>query len=172
MPPNGFAMIEVGNTFGDLVIRSIRRGAKNVHPVALCECRCGNRRTVRLTALRRDKIISCGSCAMRAAWRKRPRNSEAERWLLEAEGIYRANAKRKRREWGLSREQFRGFVNASCHYCGERRAGGIDRLDSKGGYGAPNIVSCCAPCNYAKREMTEAEFLTLVTKIYKFRCEP
>ena len=167
MPPNGSAMIEVGQVFGDLAVQTIRRGAKNVHVTAVCLCRCGEFRSVRLTALRRGKVICCATCARRGAWQKRSRNDTAERWLLEAESTYRSNAKRKNLQWGLTREQFRGLVKASCHYCGNLRSGGIDRLNG-GGYTVENVVSCCAACNYAKGRLTETQFIELVEKIYRY----
>lgn len=172
MPHSGSEIvIEPGQIFGELVVRKIKRGAKNIHPLALCDCRCGNSRMARLSDLRRGKTLSCAPCALRAGWRKRPRNSPDERWLLEAEGTYRSNAKRKAVAFNLSREQVRGFLKASCHYCGELRAGGIDRLNG-GPYEMGNVVSCCSRCNYAKGEMREDEFIALVAKIHGYRFGP
>ena len=157
--------VEVGNVFGCLTVRRLDRGAKRVHPVALCECSCGRSRVVRLSHLRRGLAASCAHCAWRAAWRRRPRNDESERRLLEAESTYRCNARRRPIKWELTREEFRALVLAGCHYCGTDRAGGIDRLDSTGGYIKGNVVPCCAPCNYAKRLMTVAEFLAWVRRV-------
>jgi hypothetical protein len=45
---------------------------------------------------------------------------------------------------------------APCTYCGYAPGatkGGIDRVDSKGGYTPDNVAPCCWPCNLMKNSM-------------------
>jgi len=46
---------------------------------------------------------------------------------------------------------------------------GIDRIVTTKGYTPSNSVSCCKVCNFAKRKMTEAEFLVWVERVYNHR---
>jgi hypothetical protein len=51
--------------------------------------------------------------------------------------------------------------NAMCKYCGEELptlGSGLDRIDSKIGYVAGNVVPCCQLCNAMKGAQTEEEF--------------
>ncbi len=43
---------------------------------------------------------------------------------------------------------------------------GIDRIDSNVGYILENCVPCCFPCNFAKSDRTQKEFIAWVKKIY------
>lgn len=95
---------------------------------------------------------------------------------------YRASAKRKGLSWRLSKQQFKALTSQDCRYCGRHPSStfkrgkrrfngyyvynGIDRLDSKKGYTRLNTVPCCSTCNYAKRRMTEKEFVSWVTAVY------
>lgn len=45
---------------------------------------------------------------------------------------------------------------------------GIDRKDSSIGYLLENCVSCCSKCNQIKMDMSETDFLSHVTKIYRY----
>jgi hypothetical protein len=87
--------------------------------------------------------------------------------LREQEGVYKFNARRKGVVWHLTRDQFREIVAAPCRYCGAAPAGGVDRLDNSSGYTPGNAVPACSPCNYAKRQMSAAEFLDLAKRIYE-----
>jgi hypothetical protein len=63
--------------------------------------------------------------------------------------------------------------NATCYYSGHtlpEAGGGLDRIDSSKGYSIENVRPCCKLCNQAKNNLTEVEFLNLVTTIYKKRC--
>ena len=160
-------MIEVGSRFGTLQVTALRRGAKNAHSIAVCRCDCGESRAVRQSSLRRGLIAKCASCARKAAWASRERNSAAERAQLERESEYKSNARRKRVPWNLSREQFRALINAPCWYCGKSPAGGVDRTENALGYTMANAVPCCSTCNYAKRDMPLAEFLSWVGRVFR-----
>lgn len=104
----------------------------------------------------------------------------SQRWLK----TYRRNAAVRGVLWGLSDPEFFSIVSLHCYYCGsapmrqtpiilgERRLSkeklnGIDRVDSKLGYSASNCVPCCRNCNWAKRTLSQAEFIAHCNKILK-----
>jgi hypothetical protein len=51
------------------------------------------------------------------------------------------------------------LLQEPCTYCGIERANGIDRIDSKRGYVANNVTSCCYTCNRMKLHYDVAFFL-------------
>lgn len=161
----------IGLKFGKLTVLELRRGAKNVHPVAVCRCECGGTRTVRQSRLRLGAVTQCSACALRAGWSKRQRNDKSTRRLLEQEGYYKGNAQRKGLAWSITRESFQAFALSVCRYCGTKPAWGLDRLDSAAGYVRGNVVPCCSDCNYAKRRLSEDDFLSLIRRIYQHSCQ-
>lgn len=154
-----------GLRFGSLVVLELRRGAKNVHPTAVCQCDCGRTRQVRQSALRRRQIECCAKCVDR--WATRLRSTAADRDLRDRESTYKCNARRKGVAWELGRQQFQALALAACRYCGVEPARGIDRLDNSSGYTIANAVPCCATCNYAKREMSADDFIAWVGRVFR-----
>lgn len=55
-----------------------------------------------------------------------------------------------------------------CYLCGLCPAFGIDRLDSSKPYEINNCRSCCALCNYMKRDWSYIDFLNHVARINRF----
>ena len=81
---------------------------------------------------------------------------------------YKANAKKKGKEWGIDIETFKTFWQKPCSYCGDEiQTVGIDRVDNSVGYIAENLASCCGTCNYFKRALTEEHFIKHCKKIIK-----
>lgn len=66
----------------------------------------------------------------------------------------------------LTEQEYADIVeDASCFYCSAElppRGGGLDRVDSKGGYTADNVVACCAACNADKLVLTQDEFFAVI----------
>lgn len=159
-------MIELGQMFGDLVVTGFVSGTKTVAALALCDCRCGGRRRVRLSRLRLGAVTTCAKCSAKNAHAKHPRGLPvAERELRNKEGAYRSNSARKGLTWSLSRSDFRAIVSAPCTYCGIAPSGGVDRVDSSSGYVRENTAPCCSVCNYAKRDLTERVFREWIARI-------
>ena len=92
--------------------------------------------------------------------------------------LYRNSGKRRGLCFALSVEQFKELTSGDCYYCGEKPlheywarrrcektenapyfCNGIDRKDSSIGYTIENCVSCCSPCNIAKMEQSEKDFI-------------
>jgi hypothetical protein len=90
---------------------------------------------------------------------------------------YRHSAKLRKHAWSLTKDEFRGLVEAPCHFCGRdpslvhRWRGseyvftGVDRWDNTRGYVAGNVVPCCATCNFLKGRLAGEEFLEAVARI-------
>ena len=164
---------ETGNHYGRWTV--LEWADKNKAGIArwLCQCDCGTKGIVRGDSLRDGSSTSCG-CS----------------WVLP-EGVGACNAlfyemkygaKKRKREWQLSKEQFRSLTKQPCHYCGrepEQVAGatsrsngvyiynGLDRVDNDKGYAPGNVVPCCKHCNRAKRKMTIEQFAFWVTAVYE-----
>lgn len=98
---------------------------------------------------------------------------------------YKINAKRRMLVFDLTVNQFYNLTQGNCYYCGsppnqKREAcnglylfNGIDRVDNETGYTLSNCVTCCKRCNYAKKAMTQRDFMDMVEMIYEkhFRSE-
>ena len=82
--------------------------------------------------------------------------------------FYEWNAKRNNREFNITLEDFKRFVeDGVCYYCGCIDRLGLDRIDSKNGYTLDNIVASCRRCNIAKNNQSLKEFIDMCGKIYK-----
>lgn len=82
--------------------------------------------------------------------------------------------------FNLTKEQIFGLTQQSCFYCGAEPSNvmrpsakggsyvynGIDRKDSNMGYIMENVVSCCKKCNNAKWDLSTADFLNHIKKVY------
>lgn len=82
----------------------------------------------------------------------------------------------------LTREQVENLIQQPCTYCGiphskvdynvdgsELKTNGIDRINSELGYTFENCVPCCRRCNFAKNDMTVAEFIDLCNRVSSFQ---
>lgn len=91
--------------------------------------------------------------------------------------IYRKNAKKKKRSFTITKEQFISITSKPCYYCGGymkedllgEKYNGIDRVDSKKGYDIDNVVSCCEMCNRMKLDYNNNLFLNQIRKIYLYQ---
>lgn len=144
-----------------------------------CRCECGTERPVKASALLRGGSASCG-----CVHQERP-SEEKALWRRVFNG-YRKNAETRGILFDLTFDQVSALGEQDCHYCksppsnvahsgrGPSRLlyNGIDRLDNSLGYITGNVVPCCKICNYAKRDMTVAQFLCWVHQIARFTKEP
>lgn len=66
-------------------------------------------------------------------------------------------------------ELFEKLYNSPCFYCGATDViRGLDRVDSAGIYTESNVVPCCKICNFAKGEMSPAEFVAHCRRVISF----
>jgi len=83
-------------------------------------------------------------------------------------GEYKRDAKRRNRNFELTKEQFIQYWEKPCYYCGDKvKFIGLDRIDNERGYTINNIVSCCWECNRMKKNYSQKEFLDKCVKIAK-----
>jgi len=167
---------DVGKRYGRLTvleqIKSRRGGAS-----WLCRCECGNKVTVHGSDLRRGGTQSCG-----CLWKEKtmlPSGDAAFNALLYS--IKRA-AKKRGYSWNLMSEQVKQLTSQVCHYCGAGPAqvshgasyngvyvyNGLDRINNEKGYALENVIPCCKVCNYAKRTMTQDDFLAWISRVYMY----
>jgi hypothetical protein len=164
-----------GKTFGRLTIvrfHSIQnpkwKGSK-VPSLSMwvVQCACGSpEKVIRGVALTSGNTKSCGCISGRGrGW---PSGESDVLWK------YRHQAKKRGLVWALSDLEFDRLVTDNCHYCGDPPSNvrhglftynGIDRKDNMEGYVPGNAVSCCFPCNQAKREMSYEQFLAFIAKV-------
>lgn len=121
-----------------------------------------------LTKHLKDAGIPCGVIPSN----QRRKLSGDDRCLNSVYGTYRRDARKRNREFNLTKEQVKELIFAACHYCGRERANrgavdhlqrittynGIDRMDSSKGHYPENVVTCCQDCNRAKSDKTLAVF--------------
>lgn len=164
--------VQIGNRYGRLTVRDIRRKPRNngyFEAQALCQCECGKENWIAQNRLRNGARQECRSCTTKRAWCSILRLPQHELWLRKREKDYRVDAYRRGLEFSLSRKEFRALHQSTCVYCGIKPADGVDRRDNTLGYTSSNAASCCAQCNYGKRDQTVAEFLNWVRRVHVFR---
>lgn len=140
-----------------------------------CSCVCGNTVSVLKERLVAGHTKSCG-CLQRekaAINGKIGKLPFGEKPKNDIYSNYRNSAKVRGYLFQLSKSNFFKIIKENCFYCDSppsniRTNGkditdyyiysGIDRIDSSIGYVSSNIVSCCATCNYAKSQLTQAQF--------------
>lgn len=149
--------------------------AKRGRWVARCDCG-------------REKEISgsnwySGRCVKRCACTPREPNynklPSGEAAFNELYNSYRNKGLGRKRNFDLSKEQFRLLTSMDCAYCGSSPSqvnktgsgdtyiyNGIDRIDSSRGYTWTNCNPCCKHCNFAKMNFTLDEWLEHIKRIY------
>lgn len=176
-------LIHPGDKFGRVEIiketeRRIEHGRKRRY--FLVKCSCGTEFEVKAASISSGNTSSCGCYGRerRLEARRIPdRQSVALRHLFQER---KSGAAKRDYSWNLSFEQFKSLVLSPCHYSGRQPSqvwkssggsfcivNGIDRQDNSRGYEIDNCVSCCKDVNFAKRSLSEQDFLTLVKEVYE-----
>ncbi len=78
---------------------------------------------------------------------------------------YKESAQKRELDFLLSSEEFNKLLDGNCHYCGVKKAWGVDRIDNKIGYASYNVVSCCKICNYMKRDLSYQDFINHIKNV-------
>lgn len=166
-----------GQTFGRLTVVSFSGISKSKRASWICQCVCGNSKTVEGKSLRNGTTKSCG-----CLWIESISLSEGEASFNHHFLDYKIGAKKRNLSFLLEKEEFRKISSMPCYYCdappralGSRTSNGrfvgngLDRVNNDEGYSNKNVVSCCKQCNIAKSTMTQKEFLTLISNIFNNR---
>lgn len=173
-------VFEIGQKYNRLTI--VEKCGKDKHKNRLyrCKCDCGNEIFVRGNALTSGNTKSCGCLAMEVKKSKRlPNNRGVINHIILQ---YKRHARNRGFDWNLSYEDVERIIQEPCFYCGTKKSNhkvtknckegydhnGIDRIDSSVGYEPWNVVSCCKICNYAKRDMSQRDFIIWATKVAEY----
>jgi len=141
----------------------------------VCQCICGKVRSVKSGSLLSGRSKGCGCIKLGN------RLPLGEQSFNEVYSRYKTNAKKKGRDFELSKEIFKVLAESNCYYCGikpskinRNRYGtggyvynGIDRKDNSQGYTVENSVPCCEDCNRAKLAMTAEAYVSLCRRVVK-----
>ena len=85
---------------------------------------------------------------------------------------YKNRASKKNLDFELSQDEYLCLITQDCYLCGKNsnshHLNGIDRIDNKKGYSMDNVKSCCANCNYMKKNYGLEDMLNKCMHIYSF----
>lgn len=93
--------------------------------------------------------------------------------------MYKCASKARKIKFDLDVDWFRQNIHRPCVYCGlsdtntynykgrQIKYNGVDRVDSKIGYTASNVVPCCITCNKMKLSLSVPEFEEHILRIAK-----
>lgn len=170
----------IGKKFTRLTVISRVKNNKQGGAMWYCICDCGKDNTVSTSSLNRGDIKSCGCLNDEKRRTSKPGNGdhnkkpEGESNFNSIYKYYKANAKRRKYEFHLTKSEFRSLTKEDCYYCGMEPSNaytpkkgqngsytysGIDRIDNNIGYTIDNCVPCCKQCNRAKSSLTQEDFL-------------
>jgi hypothetical protein len=86
---------------------------------------------------------------------------------------YKKSADKKGIFFDISQETFNHYKDLPCYLCGKEisdiHSNGIDRFDNTKGYILDNIRSCCATCNYIKRNHEYDAFIQKLCLICNYQ---
>lgn len=167
-----------GMRFGKLVIIKRIKNTPYNYRTWMCQCDCGNTKSVVSSVLIRGDTKSCG-CLRHVP-------NKLFKGILSLEHNlylhYKNQAALRYIEFKLEFDDFVKIVEMRCKYCGgtnthrhmTRRdnfydVNGVDRLDNKKGYTVDNCVPCCKYCNYAKRDRSLDEFMDWIRQLIEFQ---
>jgi hypothetical protein len=167
-----------GKRFGRLVAIRLAEPREDGFSRWICKCDCGQEATPLQSNLRRGKTRSCG-CANR-----RPPGHAG---FVQLFNFYKRAARKRGKEWKLTKAQFRKLTQGNCEYCSAEPmqvsvssnprltpAGrqntiylynGIDRVDNELGYLPDNCVSCCKVCNQIKMQFPLSDLMNHLEKM-------
>lgn len=161
---------EVGGHYGRWTMIE-DRGLK-----ALFRCDCGAEHERHKANILSGRSTQCRKCGFISQSAKKTDNY-SEEWKRRV--IYQMIRSGAKKEFSLSEEEVWEICQQNCFYCDsppKNKRGslvnpvlysGIDRIDSSLGYSIDNIRPACWKCNSAKKEMSDAEFVSWISRAYE-----
>jgi len=176
-----------GQKLGKLTV--IEKAASKIYKTStlsrwVCICDCGNYTETYGINLRSGATKSCG-CLHREVVRKEPGRSG----LSSLFSNYKKTAQYTKREFSITKEQFKQLTSSNCTYCNSPPKNvrishskasaeaikhekyfynGLDRVNNNIGYIIENVVPCCTTCNLFKHNLELEEFLEHAKKITEY----
>lgn len=172
--------------FGRLTVLE-RSESINKRSAWLCLCSCGNKKIIKAEYLLRGHTKSCGCL-------NQEKRSGRAKTMYSVSIKYSPIESNARTVWrktykDIKFEDFYRISQMDCYYCGlepsnkckdglhDKKSSeirkeavfvynGLDRVNSEEGHSIDNVVPCCWPCNYAKRDRTISQFTDWIIKIY------
>lgn len=139
-----------------------------------CDCSCGKEAVAQSSHLIAGVRVSCGCLGSSRIY---------ETGVNRLLSLYKRKSLLKKRDFLLTREEFKLLIESVCFYCGKepqqnlKRSkstqtqilyNGIDRKDSSVGYTMENCVSACRLCNQAKSILSIEDFKSHIKRICKW----
>jgi hypothetical protein len=188
-----------GKIFGKLKVLKRHKKTKDNNQVWICKCECGKMATATSGQLNCGSKKSCGiSCLTRVHMApirhfynsyKGTAKEYGRKFSLTIEefikiivnpcfycgckGLDKSVPFRKARENAIRKRKIEG---KKAHMSGRMNlkkssfiANGIDRVNSNRGYVKNNCVPCCRPCNVAKLDRTQYEFIQHSRRIVNYQ---
>lgn len=173
-----------GTRFGELVavrlLESIKVKPGYIRYLWEFKCSCGAIVIKDVQSVKHAKWPNCG--CVKISWSKMGRTPLpiGEASFNHLYSTYKRGAQERELIFTVTKEDFKELTSRPCYYCGlppsrthlGNRAlnghytySGLDRVDNDQGYSLENLVSCCKVCNYAKRNVSQEEFLFWLTRI-------
>ena len=159
--------IKVGQVFSYLTVIGFD---PNKYDHIICKCDCGQIISKHIYSVFYGNTQSCGCLRIK----NKNRINQGYKYVL---ATYKCSAKKNKREFTLTENQFMSIIKSNCFYCGANLSNstnhivknlhynGIDRIDSSKGYTIDNTVSCCKMCNIAKHNHSQQDFLDMCRRI-------
>ena len=159
----------------------------------LCQCECGNLKTIKGDNLKNGDTKSCGCLQPEITIRRNIKRRRSTSHFPSLYSAYKGNAKFRLINFELSIEHFKEITSKNCYYCGvpplqlaskhktfkerypkylykeEYFYNGIDRINSSKGYSLDNVRPCCGICNKAKRDLSDSEFQIWINRLIDFQ---
>jgi hypothetical protein len=147
-----------GARYGELTVIETMPGGRGTLRRIKCRCDCGTEYLAVPHHLNIGETVRCFSCLPK-------RKSPELKALIKRFSGYRASAAKRGHAFKIEVSDFIETCSEPCTYCGLSPSLGIDRRDNARGYIRDNCSPCCKSCNYAKRTMTERDFLDWIARI-------
>jgi hypothetical protein len=166
----------IGSRAGKLVVIGlgrVQRKAKRNMQLWKCRCDCGKEIEVPPVRITHKIIKSCG-CARLKLFSEMMLHRKFNHYRFDA-------AKKAKKVFGLTFEEFKSIVSKNCIYCGSPPSheiktetvsvfyGGMDRVDPSKGYTLENKVPCCTLCNMIKWILSKEDFFSHIEKIISYQ---
>lgn len=169
--------LQIGDKYGRLTVVRYDHTRHRRRRYFLCRCDCGTEKVLQVNNVTSGNTKSCGCLSIE---KKRGQILPGDAGVINHLVLqYKRHARDRGIFYDLPRDEFERLIRSPCHYCGTSysnlkktknckdgfRHNGIDRLDSAIGYVTGNVVPSCRLCNFAKRDLTVAEFHEWASRI-------